>query len=232
MRHFAYLLIVLAACTTTESDDVLTSGIHAQIAATSLGDGKTTVMATLFVGDPIGLNFVELAGDDRLVAKHGTTTKPMVQSEFLNTVSHRAEFAVDAEGEQFEVAFERSIDRGAPRSTMVLPAKFDVGAAPASVSRASALTVTWSPSGSADAMSWEVTGDCVQREASPIDADPGTVTIAAGVIEKRADQNAPDTCTVTVAIRRTRAGSLDPNYGKGGTAAGVQERRVTFTSTP
>lgn len=230
--RLVYLAILLAACTTTESDEVLTSGIHAQITATALGDGKTTVMATLFVGDPIRLNFVELTGDDRLVAKHGTESKTMVQSEFLNTVSHRAEFAADGEGEQFEVAFERIVDGGAPRSVMALPAALAVGTAPASASRADAVTLTWSPAGAADAMSWEITGDCIQREAAPVDGDPGTVTIAANTIEKRLDQNTPDTCMVTVAIRRTRAGSVDPGYGRGGSAAGVQERRVMFMSTP
>lgn len=189
-------------------------------------------MATLFVGNPVGLDYVQLAGDDRLVAKHGTAEKPMLESEFLNTVAHRTDIDTDAEGAQFEVAFVRSLDRGAPRSTMTLPAKFSVTPPSSSISRAQPLTVTWSPAGSADKMSWEVTGDCVEREAAPIDGDPGTATIPAGAIKKRMDPQTRDECTVTVAIRRSRPGMLDPAYGKGGEIAGVQERRDTFTSAP
>ena len=39
-------------------------------------------------------------------------------------------------------------------------------------------------------------------------------------------------CTVTVTLRRQRAGSLDPAYGQAGYIFGVQARTATFTSTP
>lgn len=232
MHKLAYLTVALAACTTTESDDILTSGINAQITASTLGDGKTTVTATLFVGNPLNLNFVELAGDDRLVARQGTVAKPMIASELFNTVAHRAELAADAEGTLFEVAFERTIDSGAPSSKMTLPGKLEIAAGPTTASRAQPVTLAWSPSGSTDAMSWEAVGECIERAASTISGDPGTLTIDAAVLSKRMDPNTPERCLVTIAIRRSRAGQLDPHYGKGGSAAGVQERKLTFMSTP
>ena len=232
MRSLAYLALVLSACTTTQSDDVLTSGIHAQLSAATFGDGETTVSATLFVGNPIGLNYVELAGDDRLVAKHGTTSKPMIESELLNTVTHRAVFDGDAEGDQFEVSFTRAVDEGAPSSRMTLPAKFDLAAPPATASRAQSLTLTWSPAGSSDAMSWDAEGDCIEREGAPITGDPGTLTIAGDIIKKRMAANTPDQCTVTLIVKRSKRGTLDPNYGEGGSVGGIQQRKVTFTSMP
>ena len=37
---------------------------------------------------------------------------------------------------------------------------------------------------------------------------------------------------VTVSVRRSRDGDLDPGYGKGGAIAGAQVRTVTVMSTP
>ena len=231
MRSLACLALALAACTTTESDDVLTSGIHAVLTATTDGDGSTTVSATLYVGDPIGLDYVQVGGDDRLVARHAGTAKPMIASEFLNTVAHRAVFDTDAEGAQFEVAFERAVDSGAPRSTMALPAPFSASG-PASASRTEPVPIVWAPASSQDAMSWEVTGDCVEREASPIDGDTGGIVIPAGAIKKRMGDPVADQCEISVTIRRSKPGTLDPSYGKGGSAAGVQQRTVKLMSTP
>ncbi len=231
MKRFA-LLVLIASCTTTESEHVLTSGIYASISASSKGDGKTTVSATLFVGSPIGLNFVELTGDDSLVAKTAGMSKTMQESELLNVVGHHADFPVDAEGAQFEVVFDRAVDGGAPSSVATLPAKFDITNPPASGSRAAAITLAWSPAGSPDAMSWEAKGDCIEDESSPITGDPGTVTIAANTLTKRMGAMIEDNCAVTFTIKRSKAGQLDPNYGKGGTVFGVQYRAAVVATTP
>jgi len=232
MNKLALVAIVLAGCEKVESNDILTSGINAQITAASLGDGKTTVTATLYVGNPLNLTFVELAGDDQLIASHGTEDKVMVERELLNTVSHQAEFQTDAAGAQFEVAFVRTIDDGAPSSVATLPASFALGATIGTASRAAPLTLTWSPAGTSDTMSWLAEGDCIERAAASITGDPGTVTIAANTIKLRQQQGTPTTCAITVSISRARLGTLDPAYGKGGMVTGTQTRQATLTSTP
>ncbi len=231
MTRLALLALTLAACTTQESSDVLTSGIYASITAQTTGDGKTDVSATLFVGNPIGLNYVELTGDDQLLVKSTGMTKTMRETELLGTVAHHVEFSTDAEGAQFEVVFDRSIDEGAPSSVATLPAKFDVTASPATASRAQTLEFQWLPAGSPDTMSWTATGDCIQLESSPM-TDLGSHTIAAGVLEKRMGTNVPDTCDVTITVMRSRAGLLDSHYGKGGEVRGIQARTFVVSSTP
>ena len=231
MTRLALLALALAACTTHESSDVLTSGIYASISAQSTGNGKTDVRATLYVGNPIGLNFVELTGDDKLLVKSAGMTKEMRETQLLNTVAHQAEFATDAEGAQFEVVFDRTIDDGAPSSIATLPAKFEVTVAPQTASRAQAIAFEWMPAGTADAMSWTATGDCIELESAPM-TDTGTATIPADALKKRMGTNIPDTCAVTVTVFRSRAGMLDPHYGKGGEVRGIQARTMTFTSTP
>lgn len=231
MTRLALLAAILGGCTTVESSDVLTSGIYASITAEGRGDGTTDVTATLFVGNPIGLDYVELTGDDKLLVRAPGITKEMRETELLNTVGHHAEIPVDAEGTQIEVAFERTIDAGAPHSTATLPAKFSITSSPQAAARTQPITVAWSPASSGDTMTWTATGDCIELESAPM-PDSGTVTIDAGLLKKRMGTNVPDQCEVTITIARSRLGMLDPGYGKGGEIRGMQTRTVKVVSTP
>src|SRR5512133_242201 len=124
MKNLALCALLVAGCAKTESNDLLTHGMYAGITARATGNGTTTVTATLYVGDPINLNFVELTGDDRLVASHEGQDMVMSQVELLNIVSHQAVFQGDAAGGQYLVDFQRSVDAGAPNSVVTLPPGF------------------------------------------------------------------------------------------------------------
>ena len=230
------VLALLAAgasgCAKTESSDLLTSGIYADLSARATGTGTTTVSATLYVGSPSNLNFVELTVDDQLIASYGSQTKAMTQTELGNIVSHTAEFSTDAEGAEFAIAFQRTVDAGALASTVTLPAKFTLAGGPASASRAAALALSWSPLANADAMAWKATGACIGDAQGAAANDPGTMTIPAGTLVKLQGQNVADSCPVTITVTRAHAGVLDPHYGKGGTAMGSQDRTLTMMSTP
>lgn len=232
VTELCVLALLVAGCAKTESSDLLTSGIYADLSARATGTGTTTVYATLYVGAPSNLNFVELTGDDRLIASYGGQRKVMAQTVLLNIVSHATEFATDAGGAAFEIALERSVDAGAPMSTVALPAQFTVSPVAATYSRAAAMALTWSPAGSSDAMGWKATGACIGDVQGVIAGDPGMVTIPAGTMMKRQGQNIADSCMVSLTVTRSRAGMLDSHYGKGGSAAGSQERTVSMTSTP
>lgn len=232
MIKLGLLALLASGCAKTESSDLLTSGIYADLSARSTGAGTTAVYATLYVGNPANLNFVELTGDDQLIASYGGQSKTMSQTELGNIVSHHAEFPTDADGAAFQIAFERVVDAGAPMSTVTLPARFTVNPAPATSSRAAALTLTWSPAASADPMVWKATGACIADAQGGITGDPGTMMIPAGTFVKRQGQNIPDTCMVSITVTRSRAGVLDTHYGKGGSASGIQDRTVSMMSTP
>ena len=225
-------VLAISGCAKTDSSDLLSTGIYAAIGARANGDGTTDVSTTLYVGNPLNLNFVELTGDDQLVASHGSQEKVMSELILLNIVSHHASFPVDAEGEQFQVAFERSVDDGAPNSIVTLPPKFTLDASPATQSRAAALSLSWSPIASApDVMRWEVTGDCIENESQILTADSGALTIEANRIRKRMGDMVADECPMTVTVTRGRPGQLDRGYGKGGVVEGTQVRKVMITST-
>lgn len=226
------LITALAGCSTTDSSDVLTSGIYAGITASAPGNGSTQVSATLYLGNPINLNFVELTGDDKLVASHDGQEKVMLETEILNIVSHSVSFDTDNEGDEFSVAFDRTVDDGAPDSSVTLPAPFDI-TPPASTSwsRQTAVSVDWSPV-STDAIRWEARGDCIEIASGTLDDDAGTLTIAANQIQKRMADGVADTCPMTLTITRVRQGDLDPGYGKGGSIEGWQVRTLDLTTAP
>lgn len=232
MTKLCMFALLASGCAKTESSDLLTSGIYADLSARSTGAGTTTVYATLYVDNPSNLNFVELTGNDQLVASYGSQHKTMSQVELLNIVSHSAEFSTDAEGTAFEIALERSVDAGAPKSTVTLPAAFTLTPAPATLSRAAALPLSWSPAASTDAMAWKASGACIGDTQGTITGDSGSWMIQAGTFTKRQGQNIADSCMVTITVTRSRTGVVDSHYGKGGTAVGAQDRTISMMSTP
>lgn len=233
MKITVMLCLAAAGCAKTDSSDLLSTGIYASIAAVARGDGTTDVRATLYVGNPLNLNFVDLTGDDRLVASYGNQEKVMSETIILNIVTHHAEFPNDNAGDQFQVAFERTVDDGAPNSIAVLPDKFTL-TPPVSttVSRAAQLDVTWSPIETGSKMRWEARGDCIDLVSETLAADTGSFSIEADRIKKRQGETITDECPLTVTVTRARDGQLDPGYGKGGTVEGQQVRTLMLTSTP
>lgn len=233
MKRLGLVLLTVAGCAKTDSSNLLTDGMHAAMTAKAGGDGTTEVSATLFVGNPLNLNFVELTGDDRLLAGHNGQFKPMTEIIVLNIVGHSATFDVDDEGAEFEVDFVRSIDDGASESFTTLPAPFALDPLPTStVSRAAALTVSWSPSGTGYRMRWQVRGDCIEDEYQDLATDTGSATIEANRIRKRMGDGVADSCPVTLEVSRIEDGTVDPAFGEGGTFHGIQYRRMMITSTP
>ena len=225
--------LALAACNKVDSENILSSGIYGSISARAAGAGSTTVSATLFLESPLTLDFIELGADDELVATQGATAKTMTETDVLNVVSYHATFPTEAEGTLFEVAFLRTVDAGAPSSTVALPAPLTLTVLPApTVSRAAALTVQWSASAAGDSMSWSAAGDCIDSASGGIAGDPGTLTLPANTLVKRMGTMVADSCPVALTVTRRRDGQLDPGYGKGGTIVGEQTRQATFTSQP
>jgi hypothetical protein len=227
------LVVVFAGCTRVDSSDILTSGIYADLTASTSGDGSTDVSATLYLGNPVNLNFVELTGNDELVASQtGGPSKVMTETSILNIVSHHASFPTDAEGEEFNIDLQRSVDNGAPSSLAVLPAKFTLTGPTAATSRTAAIALSWTPANSGDQMSWQATGSCIDLATGQISGDTGSFSMPANTLQKQQGMGVADNCTVTIAVRRSRDGDLDHAYGKGGTIRGVQARTVTVMSTP
>jgi hypothetical protein len=206
--------------------------MSAEIAATATGDGTTLVSAEVYEGSayqPVPI-LADLAAGDRVVATSGGTSMTLDKTQMVNGFEFSALFPTGKEGETFKVDLQRTLDDGAPNSTATLPAPFTLDPVPSSASRSDGLGLTWSPSGTSDQMEWEIEGDCIQDTLALIHGDPGSYTIPSGMF-LQPPYATESTCTVTVTLRRYRAGTLDPAYGQGGNIYGVQARTATFTST-
>ena len=226
-------ITLVVGCAKVESEDVATSGVHADIRASADGSGSTQVRTTLRVGGATSNTFLDLAGDDKLEVTQGETTQSPAREELLEAVSYVSSFPVDAADTEFKVAFLRSIDDGAPDSRVVLPAPFAITApaAESTHSRVVDVTLEWSPSAGGDAMTWIASGNCVQMRSGNIAGDPGLLVLPAGTFVAHENQTTA-TCEVTVTVHRTRGGTLDPNYGEGGNVRGEQVRRLEILSAP
>jgi hypothetical protein len=229
-----FIAIVGPGCTTVDGDNILTSGIYASIHATAEGTGQTRVVATLYLESPSSLNFIELGEGDELWAYGpGGQDQELRKTQLFGLTSYSANFDEGAEGDEFIVALLRDVDTGAPDSQLTLPAPFEFETeGNVSASRAEDLEIEYSPAGSADDATWQLSGTCIQEASGEIVDDTGTLTIAAGLVQQTEAEDVEDTCEVTLIMRRIRDGDLDPGYGEGGHIEGRQERTLTFTSEP
>lgn len=228
---------LLACAESVDSGDVKTSGMYANILATRGDDGKTLVEAALRVGGENSNTYVNLTGEDKLVATLGETEQDMVEAGFTedNWVWYQANFEASNTATAVNVAFKRAEgDESALENKVTLPAPFALTApdANASFSRETdTITVTWDESGSDDTMILRAKGDCINTYEKALSGDPGTYAINAGDL-KTNDADADKTCKVTLELVRRAAGSIDPAFGEGGLFYGRQLRTLEISSKP
>ena len=225
----------LAGCLSVESSSIATQGMRADLAVEADGNGQSLASAELTVAGDLSNVYVDLEGGDQLVASEGQVSRVMTrQNDVIGRVWYEAVLPTDAEGTEFHIALERPPDAGvsAPDSVAVMPAGFDITApAPGtSHSRGAALTVAWQP-GRADSMAIEVTGFCIAPAVFAVPPDATSYTIGASQL-RALDGQPPTSCDIDIVIVRSRAGSVDPAYGKGGSFEARQVRNVTVVSVP
>lgn len=228
MRLATIGLAALAACTDISSEDITTDGVYADLSVTARGDGTSQAFAVLKAGGN-STTYVELTGDDQLTATLGDDTRDMEPYELLDWHGYQASFDLAPVDEDYVISFVRSSDGGAPHSMIRLPAELALDPAP-DISRAADWSITWGPTADEEILV-EVTGDCFVPFYDTLDDDPGTYTLTAGSLEPHEDE-VDATCDAEVRIHRRRPGTVDPGYGEGGTAWGVQERATTVACTP
>ena len=225
------LVLALVACEDVESDAVLTSGMYARLQVVADGGGTSQAIAVLKVGGATSNTYVELTGDDALFATTGEVEEEMVEEQLGDYHRYVASFDSAVDDAEYVVAFERTVDEGAPDSAMELPTAFEIDTPAGTFSRAADITLTWTPSGTADNMDLYVDGDCILPYTRELEGDPGTLTIEAGTL-LAVDDEAQASCDVTYTLDRWRAGTVDTAFGEGGDAAGHQQREVGVLTAP
>ena len=227
-RHLWVLLVASAACADVGSSSVLTSGMSAVIRGVSEDGASTRVSTVLRAGGVTSTTFVQLEADDALSVTVGEQTTPLVEASLGPLTSYLATVPVADPEATFTVAFDRTLDAGAPSSTFTLPEAFAITTEAASIDPAQPVQIAWEPSGSTSQVVLEVGGDCVVGGLETLSGDDGVTTIPADLLAQRGETPGAS-CPVTATVSKIDGGQLDPAYGEGGSAQGVQQRALTFT---
>jgi len=222
----------LLGCASLDSEELLTTGISAEITVTADGSGSSDVTAVLRAGGGLSTTFVDLSSGDELTATLGEETQVLTEVSLAAITSYTTTFDTAPTGEDYIISLDRIEFDSAPNTVVQLPPPFELE--PLAVEDYSRsedpLTVSWSPSDTTDDMRVTVDGDCFLVHFQELSGDPGTYTIEAGTLEDTGSE--PSNCEATVTVQRRRAGQLDPGYGEGGSAAGLQVREVSIGSAP
>ncbi|MBN2191946.1 MAG: hypothetical protein JW751_03955 [Polyangiaceae bacterium] len=230
IQHFAIAVLGALAFACTEdvdSTDVRTSGVYAEMEVVAAGDGESRLTVRLSVGGDDSNTYLEMAGDDELVATDGDRERELGKSG----TSYRTTFDTEAGGTEFTVSFNRGPDDdSAPDSHGTLPDPFEIDEVPSRISRAESIVITYGPSDSDDDMEWSIDGDCMFRNGDDM-SDSGTLELSANDYDVVNDDE-DESCTATLCFERSREGEIDPAFGEGGEFIAIQRRCVSFTSTP
>jgi hypothetical protein len=145
-----------------------------------------------------------------------------------------AEFDTAAEDDDFNVILERGQDESTDESHGTMPAPFDITSTfdATEHSRATeAITIAWEPSATTDRMEVDADGTCIFHWGTTVGGDPGTLDIPAGDLDSTNDDD-PQTCNVTVTVRRERDGVNDSAFDAESWFLLQQVRSVEFVSAP
>lgn len=222
-------LLLLSACTeTVDSKDIRTGGIAAFITAKATTDAATNVIASLKVGGAGSNTYVDLSGGDSIFAIGGGKRSEM---EAQGTGTYEVDFPTAAADTEFVVDLQREADDDAPSSKGTLPGPFSFQVPNMSTSRAQNVTITWSPSGTMDDMTLELSGTCIFSRTIDIPGDTGTHMIPGGTLVST-NTDKPETCDINVEMVRSRKGTPDTAYDPDSTFILSQARTAKFTSAP
>jgi len=228
---------VFVGCARTESENVTSRGIHADIQVSAGGNGTTEVEAQLTVGRGLGGTLLELSGSDRLLAHANGITQQLVKDEGLLDIIYKTSFNFNDESTQFRVELERSEAVSAPNSivTLPLPPNITMPIPGETIVQGAELTVAWEPAFTADSMRIRYLTTCMgtngarySHEINQYPRDTGSYRInTANFVSVDPESLGTTThCDLDVTVYRERGGSIDPNYGEGGRIVAIQRRAV------
>jgi hypothetical protein len=217
----AVLVPLAVGCSTTESENVKTSGIWARFEVDHYWDGEVICWGVLRVGGQSG-TMVDLSGGEFL------DCNGVLMDEYVEPVTDyrwtRAEVAEDPEG-IYEFYFDRMNDADVSTIVEVAPAPFIDELVPSDVVYGGeALSVYWDPTYPGDDIDIDVDGSCIENLDAVGVPDDGEYTFDAVVV----DPNVGGDCELEIIVTRNIHGSVNPAYQGGFTAS----HRIESTTIP
>ncbi|ESP94806.1 MULTISPECIES: hypothetical protein [Pseudoalteromonas] len=238
LKSFAALpLLLLAGCSTetTESKDVKTEAIWADIYVTSQGK-DSRVIAELNVSGRNGNN-IKLSDKDRLEASAAGVTKALERDDDFFDIDYRAVFNISEEGTKYTVTLTRDAVGDALTTTLIMPKPFTIITPQENQSfhKTDTLEVSWTDSKQNNTqLDAKLTIRCKKddgNEASVVENyidtnDDGSLSIDLASLEGLNDSvlNNKKSCEGEVFMERFNHGTLDSRFADSSRARAIQQR--------
>jgi len=233
----------LSGCGSTQSENVKSKGISAQITVTADSAGKVTVNTSLFVGSGLGATSLRLSAGDALKATANGAMQVLTENTTLfGEVGYTTTFDHIDPGTVTVVSLERKDDTSCPNSRVQLPDAFTVTAPSQGqiFNRFDIMSVNWTPPVNiAGNMYVDFLTTCTSKQGGIVirsngfsRSDSGATTIPVVDLFPDLEFDTTKDCTSKMEITRSVVGTLDPGYGEGGSIKGVQSRTVSLILKP
>ncbi len=227
------LLSPLTGCLSASSSDLATSDISAEMTVEANGE-TTHVFTVLRDGGADSHTYVRVSDEDQLSVDDGNRPLQLKENSLAGYTYYTQDVTAQDAGTLFTVIFERSLDSGAPTSTVALPEPFDVSAFEEdySISRTQeALVLNWAPATPSVPMNVLLSGACIEKTEITLPADQGTYTFQADTLVSL-EGTEEESCKLTATLTREREGVADSRWADGSSIRGTQVRTTSLTLRP
>ena len=233
----ASLAVTGCSSESTDSSNVKTAGIYADLSVDADSSSNAVVEAALKVGGSSSNTYLELVSGDVLTASNGIHTQTMTRIGSGNWVRYRAtlpDTPLNSDS-QFTISLTRAADTDAPSSSVSLAPVISITQPPvdfiSSYSRsADDLLISWDPISSGESTRLTIEGSCIQQFQWPV-TGLSSFTVQAGNLHGWSSLSGADTgCSATIRLERIRYGAVDPAYSEGGNLVSTRmAERAIFT---
>ena len=150
-----------------------------------------------------------------------------------NRTRYRTVFGHDESDAEVKVSFSRKENEDASNSVVVLPLTCQVWLAESmgtQVVRGNNIYVEWDPSGLEEDILWYVDGICVGSTNGQT-PDDGSFTLGTQHVQVAEGSEGAE-CDVTITLERNAEGTVDSQFGQGGTITAQRQCSTTYLSLP
>lgn len=232
----------ISGCGSTQSENIKTKGLNAEITVEGNSSGGAKVTTSLHVGSGLGTTGVVLSDGDVLKATANGTTQVLTRhSSLLDAGSYTTTFDNMASG-TVVVSLERKDDTSCPNSRVQLPEPFSITAPSGGqiFNLADTLQVNWTPAASsAGNIKIDFVTTCTSKQGGSVTRtnsfsrpDSGTAPVIVADLIPTQELDTTRQCSSDMSITRSIEGTLDPSYGEGGSIKAVQSRSVSVVLKP
>lgn len=210
------------------SEDILTSGIYADIEISNNSYNSITVVTELTAGNGLFATYIDLEGGDQLDSTYlGAMYRMKRQGSLFGDISYKSTYTSSqpyATDNRVTIAFTRSVTQNAPNSSVLLPDPISsLTLSSTSVTPSQFVTGSWPRiSGKSYALEAVIKlngcrnekGDSTSITYYGYGSDTGSYSFRISNLISPG-YSCPAGSSGTLIIKRVRSGSIDPAFGGG-----------------